>query len=80
MADYSWKRDIVEDAQQVMNNNKSVQNKPLISSLCNEIIYLRAEVERLESLVAKKEGIQQVTISFDKHSQIDGVECKKWGE
>lgn len=43
------KRDIVDEAQQVMNANKSLDNKNLISSLANEIIACRAEIERLES-------------------------------
>lgn len=45
----SYKRDIVEEAQRVMNANKSLDNKNLISALANEIIACRAEIERLEA-------------------------------
>lgn len=45
----TWKRDIVEDAQLVMNANKSMENKNLISGMANEIIALRIEVEHLET-------------------------------
>ena len=48
-----YKRDIVEDAQQVMNANKSLSNKNLISGMVNEIIALRQEVERLEAAQCK---------------------------
>ena len=41
------KRDIVAEAQQVMNSNKDLANKNLISSMANEIVSLRAEIERL---------------------------------
>lgn len=44
-----YKRDIVDEAQQVMNANKSLDNKNLISALVNEIIACRAEIERLEA-------------------------------
>ena len=45
----SHKRDIVEEAQLVMNANKSLEHKNLISALANEIIAHRAEIERLET-------------------------------
>lgn len=44
-----YKRDIVEEAQFVMNANKSLEHKNLISSLANEIVACRAEIERLEA-------------------------------
>lgn len=48
---HDWKRDVVEAAQKVMNDNKSLENKNLISSLANEVIALRCEIERLEKLL-----------------------------
>lgn len=47
----SYKRDIVDEAQSVMNANRSLANKNLISSMANEIVALRCEVERLEKLL-----------------------------
>lgn len=41
-------RDIVEDAQQFMNDNKATSGKAIMSQLCNEVISLRAEIERLK--------------------------------
>jgi hypothetical protein len=46
----SYKRDIVEEAQLVMNANKSLDNKNLISAMANEIIACRAQIERLEAV------------------------------
>lgn len=86
----NWKRDIVEDAQQVMNANKSMENKNLISSLANEIIALRAEIERLEEEVyrAKASGwkdqaaksVKAVTITFDMNGIVDGVHGERYGD
>lgn len=52
-----WKRDIVEEAQYVMNANKSMANKNLISSMANEIVALRCEIERLETAGMKRTPI-----------------------
>ena len=48
-----YKRDIVEEAQSVMNTSSSLDHKNLISSLTNEVVALRQEVERLEAAQCK---------------------------
>lgn len=47
----TYKRDVVEEAQRVMNSNRNLTNKNLISDMTNEIVSLRIEVERLENLL-----------------------------
>ena len=56
-----YKRDIVEEAQVVMNANKSLDNKNLISGLANEIVALRCEIERLENLLHPTSSIKMST-------------------
>jgi hypothetical protein len=90
MSNTHWKRDVVEDAQKVMNENKALENKNLISSMANEIIALRAEIERLEDVVYRikidrfKEGTQgnvkSVTVTFDMNGLIDGVHGERYGD
>lgn len=82
MSDFykNWKKDIVEDAQEVMNANKSMANKNLISSMTNEIIALRAEVERLEAkCLSQATGVKQLVVRFDAEGKIDFVEASKYG-
>ena len=78
---YNYKRDIVEEAQEVMNANKSMDNKNLISSLSNEIITLRAEIERLEKRnMMHSKGVKSLTVSFDANGIVDGVQSERYGE
>jgi len=75
-----YKRDILEDAQLIMNANKSLENKNLISSMANEIVALRAEVEMLESkLASQATGVKQLTVRFDIEGKVDFVEASKYG-
>ena len=83
----NWKRDIVEDAQAVMNANKSLDNKNLISSLTNEIVALRAEIERLETQIHNLKmgawdgkAVKSITISLDTNGLIDGVQSERYGD
>ncbi len=70
-----YSRDIVEEAQQVMNDNKSLANKGLISSLTNEVVALRHEVERLEAKLHSGPGsVKSVLVSFDRDGKVDGIE------
>lgn len=55
------KRDLVEEAQQVMNANRSLGSKNLISGLANEIVALRCEIERLENLLHPTSSIKMST-------------------
>lgn len=73
---HDWKRDIVEIAQQVMNDNKSLDNKNLISSLTNEVVALRCEIERLERLLTPTCTIPgwprpKMSIKFDDAGNIE---------
>jgi len=77
---WAYKRDIVEEAQEVMNANKSLSNKNLISNMTNEIIALRAEVERLEAkCLSQATGIKQLVVRFDIEGKVDFVEASKYG-
>jgi len=72
----NYKRDIVEEAQQVMNANKSLEHKNLISCLTNEIVALRCEVERLERFLTPTCTIPgwprpTISVSFDDEGNID---------
>ena len=78
----SHKRDIVEEAQLVLNANKSLENKNLISGLANEIIAHRMEIERLEGKIVSLQSpdiIKSVIVVFDRDGKVDGVEVKKYG-
>jgi hypothetical protein len=85
----NWKRDIVEEAQLVMNANKSLDNKNLISALSNEIVALRAEIESLEARltnvrmsawVGEQGPIKKLTVTFDMDGIIDGVTGERYGD
>lgn len=82
MAFNQYTRDIVEEAQQVMNANKSLDNKNLISALANEIIACRAEIERLEKKClsnAQLRGlIKKITVGFDHDGKVDCVETERY--
>lgn len=56
----SYKRDIIDEAQRVMNANMSLDNKNLISGLANEIVALRCEVERLEKYEEYMKRVAQI--------------------
>lgn len=76
------KRDIVDEAQQVMNANKSLDNKNLISALTNEIIACRAEIERLELRYLNSSSpmlVKSLHVTFDRDGCVDSVESKKYG-
>lgn len=49
MKDY--KRDIVDEAQQHLTGSSDLTHKSLISQMCNEVVSLRVEIERLEKLL-----------------------------
>jgi hypothetical protein len=80
----NWKRDIVEEAQLVMNANKSMDNKTLISALTNEIVALRVEIESLETRLTnvriEQRQIKKLTITFDMDGIIDGVHGERYGD
>ena len=78
----SHKRDIVEEAQLVMNANKSLDNKNLISALANEIIAYRAEIERLEAKFLAAQSptlLKTITVTLDRDGNVDSVEAKRYG-
>lgn len=84
MSEYykNWKKDVVDEAQQVMNANKSLDNKNLISALTNEIIACRAEIERLELRYLNSSSpmlIKSLHVTFDRDGKVDFIESKKYG-
>jgi hypothetical protein len=42
-------RDILEDVQRLLNDNKYMSTHAILSQLANEIVQLRCEIHRLDS-------------------------------
>lgn len=75
---YSWKQDIVEIAQAAMNDNKHTGSKGLLSALTNEVVALRAEIERLETkLIEGGKSVRSLVITFDIDGSVDTVESTR---
>lgn len=74
-------RDILDDAQEFMNNNKATAGKPIISTLCNEVVALRVEIERLKAEKSIPPKIPDIQIKIKQRgSESVWYDLVKWGE
>lgn len=75
-----WQRDIIEYAQEKMNNDSSMTHKGLVSHLCNEVISLRAEIERLEKLLNPTSTFKPKWVAVKIKINEDGRLEAEWDE